>query len=287
MLVTSTTKQKKSKGLRKADKELIQDLTAIDKGGPTRELLNRVSCQIEDLVVYLPICKDKTLKVLDEKDGYVTKVSAAEFMEPKCGWKVEEHHGGKSGRVLNYNSSTKIATVKFPGIEIDMHREDFKITGIPIRLFEEDTCLPCRDHVFQVDRAKNDDESKTYTLQKFTEELRKRGIKGKEMFERMKQFQAAQSNKQLSQFIVEHEQAHETSRIDDQLWRMISKYDKNLVRADLEMKVQQMMRSYYRAFGRLVAHVIFDSDNALSSKVLPKLLRNGKYRSGVYLLYVF
>jgi len=282
---------------------IIKDSTAIDKGGPTREFLNTFCCQIEDLVVYLPIDNDYELKIIDEVDLYdsdslITREGRREYMQPKCGWRVEapcdDGKQGKvqQGKVLEYNPSTQIATIHFPEMETEMHRENFKITGIPIRLFDEDTCLPCRDHVFQVHSTNYNDKptsnearksSEVYepTLGELQREWRQEGITGAELFRRISKFNAERSNNLSRRMTSDH------SRIDDQLWSMISKFNKNAVQATLEEKVEQLMRLYYRAFGRLILHVIVDSDNVLSSKVLPKLLRNGECRVKQSFMYVF
>jgi hypothetical protein len=252
----------------KTNKRSVKDLSAVDEGGPTREFLNTFFCQIEDLVVYLPVREDKMplSSELFGQDEY-------EYMTPKIGWKIEDHNEKKKGRVLKYNPSTNITTIAFSDHEVEMRREDFKIIGIPIRLFEADTCLPCRDHTFQVNRSKNDVESKSYILEKYKKKLRSEGFTTLEIFNRITKFTTEQA-KNLSLQITS-----EISRIDDQLWRMLSKYDKNVVRVDLEKEVGAMMRLFYRAFGRLILHIIFDGDNVLSPKILSKFLRNGKCRS--------
>ena len=273
-LLTSKTKQKKNNRLTKseikeeekqinANKEFLEDSLAGDKGGPTREFLNTFFCQIEDLVVYLPVRQDKL------------PLNECEYMTPKIGWKVEEHDEKKKGRVLKYNPSTNKATIAFHDHETEMHRERFKIIGIPIRLFEKDTCLPCRDHIFQVNRAKNDVDSKSSVFETFMEKMRKEGVKGAELINRINKFRAKQAENLTLQI------THDSSRIDDQLWRLISKYDGKLLRDKLEEEVGQMMRLFYRAFGRLILHVIFDGDNVLSPKVLSTFLRNGKCIPGV------
>lgn len=295
---------KRKGGLNKTERDsIIDDSTAVDKGGPTREFLNTFCCQIEDLVVYLPIDNDYELKVIDEVDLYdsdssITREGRREYMQPKCGWRVEapcdDGKQGKvqQGKVLEYNPSTQIATIHFPEKETEMPREIFKITGIPIRLFDEDTCLPCRDHVFQVHSANYNDkptsneagkssEVSEPTLGELQREWRREGITGAELFRRISKFNAERSNNLSRRMTSDH------SRIDDQLWSMISKFNKKAVRATLEEKVEQLMRLYYRAFGRLILHVIVDSDNALSSKVLPKLLRNGECRVKQSFMYVF
>ena len=279
-LKTSKTKQKENNTLTKpaikeeeqqikANRKYVKDLSAVDEGGPTREFLNTFFSQVEDLVVYLPVRDDKiplSSELFDQDE--------CEYMTPKIGWKVEEPNEKKNGRVLKYNPNTNIATIAFSDHEIEMRREDFKIIGIPIRLFEAGTCLPCRDHTFQVNRSKNDVESKSYILEKYKKKLRNEGFTTLEIFNRITKFTAEQA-KNLSLQITS-----EISRIDDQLWRLLSKYDRKVVRADLEKEVGAMMRLFYRAFGRLILHVIFDGDNVLSPKLLSKFLRNGKCRSG-------
>jgi len=273
--------------MRKTEREnAIRELTPLDKGGPTKDVLNKFCYEIEDLVVYLPIYKDYILKVIDDVELYDSDISIPregrrEYMQPKCGWRVEAPcDGGKQGRVqqgkvLEYNPSTQIATIHFPENETEMHRGNFKITGIPIRLFDEDTCLPCRDHTFQVHSAKNQyvDPSKVSkpAIEEEMHRWRGEGVTGSELFKRISHFNVERS-KNFVQALTS-----ETSKIDDQTWRAISKYNKNVVRNHLEKQVEQLMRVYYRAVGRLILHVIFDGEFLLNAKVLPKLLRNGEY----------